>query len=168
LVTMLRILLLQQCFALSEPAMEVILIEVPTMRRFAGIEQLSDRFPDETMILLFRQLFEKHELGEHIFEGVKGHHNARGITMRKGTIVDATFIAVPSSSKNTKGKCDSELPQTEKCNQWYHGLKVHSGLDKDSCFIHSVVVSAASVHYLNKAAEIPHAVEEVVYGVAGY
>jgi IS5 family transposase len=106
LATMLRIHLLQQWYSLSDPAMEEALIEVPTMRSFAGIDLLSDRIPDETTILTFRHLLEKHELGEHIYcfaedcvyESVKAHLRARDMTMRQGTIVDATLIAAPSST----------------------------------------------------------------------
>jgi transposase, IS5 family len=98
LATMLRIHLLQQWYSLSDPAMEEALIEVPTMRRFAGIELISDRIPDETTILTFRNLLEKHDLGQQIFETVKAHLSTRGMTMRQGTIVDATLIAAPSST----------------------------------------------------------------------
>jgi len=106
LATMLRIHLLQQWYSLSDPAMEEALIEVPTMRRFAGIELISDRIPDETTILTFRHLLEKHELGEQISETVKTHLSARGMTMRQGTIVDATLIAAPSStSTSAKPEC---------------------------------------------------------------
>jgi transposase, IS5 family len=103
LATMLRVHLLQQWYSLSDPAMEEALIEVPTMRRFAGIELISDRIPDETTILTFRHLLEKHDLGEQIFETVKAHLSARGMTMRQGTIVDATLIAAPSST-STRAK----------------------------------------------------------------
>ena len=176
LATMLRIHLLQQWYSLSDPAMEEALIEVPTMRRFAGIELISERIPDETTILTFRHLLEKHKLGEQIFETVKALLSARGMTMRQGTIVDATLIAAPSSSKNKEGKRDPEMHQTKKGNQWYHryaegcayGMKVHAGVDKDSGLIHSVVVTAANVHDLTPAAELLHGDEEVVYGDAGY
>jgi IS5 family transposase len=120
MATMLRIHLLQQWYSLSDPAMEEALIEVPTMRRFAGIDLISDRIPDETTILTFRHLLEKHDLGEQIFETVKAHLSARGMTMRQGTIVDATLIAAPSSTKNKEGKRDPEMHQTKKGNQWYH------------------------------------------------
>ena len=168
LATMLRIHLLQQWYSLSDPAMEDALIEVPTMRRFAGIELISDRIPDETTILAFRHLLEKHELGEQIFEIVKAHLSSRGMTMRQGTIVDATLIAAPSSTKNKEGKRDPEMHQTKKGNQWYFGMKVHIGVDKDSGLIHSVVTTAANVHDLTPAAELLHGDEEVVYGDAGY
>ena len=168
LSTMLRIHLLQQWYSLSDPAMEEALIDVPTMRRFAGIELISDRIPDETTILAFRHLLEKHELGEQIFETVKAHLSAQGMTMRQGTIVDATLIAAPSSTKNKAGKRDPEMHQTKKGNQWYYGMKVHIGVDKDSGLIHSVVTTAANVHDLTPTAELLHGDEDVVYSDAGY
>ena len=168
LSTMLRIHLLQQWYSLSDPAMEEALIEVPTMRRFAGIELISDRIPDETTILAFRHLLEKHELGEQIFETVKAHLSAQGMTMRQGTIVDATLIAAPSSTKNKAGKRDPEMHQTKKGNQWYYGMKVNIGVDKDSGLIHSVVTTAANVHDLTPTAELLHGDEDVVYSDAGY
>ena len=123
-----------------------------------------------------RHLLEKHRLGEQIFEAVKAHLSERGMTMRQGTIVDATLIAAPSSTKNKEGKRDPEMHQTKKGNQWYHrfaegfayGMKVHTGVDKDSGLIHSVVVTAANVHDLTPAAELLHGDEEVVYADAGY
>ena len=168
LATMLRIHLLQQWYSLSDPAMEEALIEFPNMRRFAGIELISDRIPDETTILTFRHLLEKHDLGEQIFETVKAHLNAQGMTMRQGTIVDATLIAVPSSTKNKEGKRDPEMHQTKKGNQWYFGMKVHIGVDKDSGLIHSVETTSANVHDITRAAQLLHGEEEVVYGDAGY
>jgi IS5 family transposase len=168
LATMLRIHLMQQWYSLSDPAMEDALIELPTMRRFAGIDMLSDRIPDETTILAFRHLLEKNNLGERIFETVKSHLSKRGMTMRQGTIVDATLIAAPSSTKNKDGKRDPEMHQTKKGNQWYFGMKIHAGVDKDSGLIHSVVTTAANVHDLTPAAELLHGEEEVVYADADY
>jgi IS5 family transposase len=165
--TMLRIHLLQQWYSLSDPAVEEALIEVPTMRRFAGIELIRDRISDETTILTFRHLLEKHGLGKQIFDTVKELLSARGTTMRQGTIVNATLIAAPSFTKNTEGKRDPEMHQTKKGNQWYFGMKMHAGVDKDSGLIHSVVVTAANVHDLTPAAELLHGDEEVVYGDAG-
>jgi IS5 family transposase len=152
--------------------MEEALIKVPTMRRFAGIELISDRIPDETAILAFRHLLEKHELGEQIFETVKANPIARGMTMRQGTIVDATLIAAPSSTKNKDGKLDPEMNQTKKGNQCYPVIKAHNrsaeakgyGVDKDSGLFHSVVTTAANVHNLTPAAELLHGDEEEVYG----
>jgi IS5 family transposase len=168
LAIMLRIHLMQQWYSLSDPAMEDALIEVPTMRRFAGIDMISDRIPDETTILAFRHLLEKHNLGEQIFETVKAHLKANGMAMKQGTIIDATLIAAPSSTKNKTGERDPEMHQTKKGNQWYFGMKVHIGVDKDSGLIHSVETTAANVHDLTPAADLLHGEEEVVYADAGY
>ena len=168
LETMLRIHLMQHWYSLSDPAMEDALIEVPTMRRFAGIDLISERIPDETTILAFRHLLEKHELGQQIFETVKAHLKARGMAMKQGTIIDATLIAAPSSTKNKQGERDPEMHQTKKGNQWYFGMKLHAGVDKDSGLIHSVVVTAANVHDLTPAADLLHGDEQVVYADAGY
>jgi IS5 family transposase len=168
LESMLRIHLMQQWYDLSDPAMEDALIEVPTMRRFAGIDLISDRIPDETTILSFRHLLEKHDLGKQIFESVKAHLKDQGMSMKQGTIIDATLIAAPSSTKNKKGKRDPEMHQTKKGNQWYFGMKVHIGVDKDNGLIHSVETTAANVHDLTPAAELLHGEETVVYADAGY
>ena len=122
LATMLRIHLLQQWYDLSDPAMEDALIEVPTMRRFAGINMISDRIPDETTILTFRHLLERHDLGQQIFEVVKAHLKVNGMAMKQGTIVDATLIAAPTSTKNDKKERDPEMHQTCKGKQWYFGM----------------------------------------------
>jgi IS5 family transposase len=168
LETMLRIHLMQQWYDLSDPAMEDALIEVPTMRRFAGIALISERIPDETTILAFRHLLERHDLGKQIFETVKAHLKANGMAMKQGTIIDATLIAAPSSTKNKKGERDPEMHQTKKGNQWYFGMKVHIGVDKDNGLIHSVETTAANVHDLTPAAELRHGDETVVYADAGY
>jgi IS5 family transposase len=176
LQTLLRIHLLQQWYDLSDPAMEDALIEVPTMRRFAGIDMISDRIPDETTILAFRHLLEKHDLGQQIFEVVKAHLKANGMAMKQGTIIDATLIAAPSSTKNKSKDRDPEMHQTKKGNQWYHrfaegfayGMKVHVGVDSESGLIHSVETTAANVHDLTAAADLLHSEETVVYADAGY
>ncbi len=168
LETMLRIHLMQQWYDLSDPAMEDALIEVPTMRRFAGIDLISERIPDETTILAFRHLLERHDLGKQIFEKVKAHLKANGMSMKQGTIIDATLIAAPSSTKNKKGERDAEMHQTKKGNQWYFGMKVHIGVDKDNGLIHSVETTAANVHDLTPAPELLHGEETVVYADAGY
>jgi IS5 family transposase len=136
--------------------MEEALIEVPTIRRFASIELISDRIPDEATILTFRYLLEKHGLGEQGFETVEAILAVRSLTMRQSTIVNATLIAAPSSTKNKEGKRDPEMHQTKKGNRWYFGMKVHAGVDKDSGLIHSVVVTAANVHDLTPAFELLH------------
>jgi IS5 family transposase len=168
LETMLRIHLMQQWYDLSDPAMEDALIEVPTMRRFAGIDLISDRIPDETTILSFRHLLEKHNLGKQIFETVKAHLKANGMAMKQGTIIDATLIAAPSSTKNKKGKRDPEMHQTKKGNQWYFGMKLHIGVDKDNGLIHAIETTSANVHDLTPAAELLHGQETVVYADSGY
>ena len=181
---MLRVHLMQQWYDLSDPAMEDALIEVATMRRFAGIALITDRIPDETTILKFRHLLETHNLGEQIFETVKAHLKANGMAIKQGTIIDATLIAAPSSTKNKKGARDPEMHQTKRGNQWYHrcaegfayGMKVHNryaeakgyGVDKDTGLIHAVETTAANVHDLTPAAELLHGEETVVYGDAGY
>jgi IS5 family transposase len=165
---MLRVYLMQQWYDLSDPGMEDALIEVPTMRRFAGIDLISDRIPDETTILAFRHLLEKHDLGDQIFEAVKAHLKANGMAMKQRTIIDATLIAAPSSTKNEKGERDPEMHQTKKGNQWYFGMKVHIGVDKDTGLIHSVETTAANVHDLTPGAELLHGEETVVYADAGY
>ena len=168
LEAMLRIHLMQQWYDLSDPAMEDALIEVPTMRRFAGIDLISERIPDETTILGFRHLLEKHDLGKQIFETVKAHLKANGMAMKQGTIIDATLIAAPSSTKNKKGERDPEMHQTRKGKQWYFGMKVHVGVDKDNGLIHSIETTSANVHDLTPAAELLHGKETVVYADAGY
>jgi IS5 family transposase len=168
LETMLRIHLMQHWYSLSDPAMEDALIEVPTMRRFAGIDLISERIPDETTILAFRHLLEKHELGQQIFETVKAHLKARGMAMKQGTIIDATLIAAPSSTKNKQGERDPEMHQTKKGNQWYFGMKLHIGVDAASGLIHSVQTTSANVHDLTPAPELLHGEETLVYADAGY
>jgi transposase, IS5 family len=136
-------------------------------RRFAGIDLVSERIPDETTILAFRHLLEKHNLGEQIFETAKAHLKANGMAMKQGTNIDATLIAVPSSTKSKAGERDPEIHQTKKGNQWSYGMKVHIGVDKDSGLIHSVETTAANVHDLTPATELLHGDEEVVYADAG-
>ncbi len=174
--TMLRIHLMQHWYSLSDPAMEDALIEVPTMRRFAGIDLISERIPDETMILAFRHLLEKHDLGQQIFETVKAHLKACSMAMKQGTIIDATLIAAPSSTKNKDGERDPEMHQTKKGNQLFHrcaegfayGMKVHIGVDAASGLIHSVQTTSANVHDLTPAPELLHGEETLVYADAGY
>ncbi len=156
--------------------MENALIEMPAKRRFAGITLITERIPDETTILAFRHLLEKNDLGEQIFPAVKAHLKERGMAMQQGTILDATLIAAPSSTKNRAGERDPETHQTKNGNQRDHscavgyayGMKVHIGVDKDSGLIHSVETTAANVHDLAPAVELRHGEEEAVYAHAGY
>ena len=115
------------------------------MRRFAGIDLMSDRIPNETTILTFRHLLEKHGLGDEIFETVNAYLRDRGMEMRQGTIIDATLIAAPSSTKNKARERDPEMHQTCKGKQWHFGMKVHIGVDKDKDLIQSVETTAAKL-----------------------
>ena len=138
LSAMLRIHCLQQWYGLSDPAMEEALYEIASMRQFAGLSLARGAVPDETTILKFRHLLERHDLGRQIFETVKGHLQAKGLMLRQGTIVDATIVSAPSSTKNSTGERDPEMHQTRKGNQWYFGMKAHLGVDSRSKLIHAV------------------------------
>ena len=138
LSTMLRIYLMQQWFNLSDPAMEDALYEVESMQRFAGLELCEDRLPDETTILKFRHLLEKHSLGDALFAAVGEHLQAHGLQLSKGTMVDATLIAASPSTKNATGERDPEMHQTRKGKQWYFGMKIHVGADINSGTAHTV------------------------------
>jgi IS5 family transposase len=164
--TMLRIHLMQQWYDRSDPTMEDALIELPTMRRFAAINLISDRIPDETTILSFRHLLEKDDLGRQILETGKSHLMDNVISTKQGTIIDATLIAAPSSTKNKKGERDLKMHQTKKGNQWHFGMRFYIGLDKDLGPIHSVVSKSANVHDLTPVAELLYIDEGVVYGDA--
>lgn len=161
-------------YSLSNPAMEDALIEVPTNRRFAGSDLVSEHIPKETTILAFRHWLEKQKLGEQIFKPVNAELNFNGIAMKQATIIDATLIAAPSSSKNKAGGRHLEVHQTKKGSQRYHhdakgfatGMKINIGADKDSGHIHSVETTAANVHDFTPAAELLHGEEEVVNAVA--
>ena len=130
--TMLRIHYLQQWFGLSDPAMEEALHDVPLFMEFAGLSSGANRIPDETTILRFRHLLEKHDLAADMLRVVNDILQAKGMLMRTGTTVDATLISAPSSTKNDSGERDPEMHQTKKGNQWYFGMKAHIGVDAAS------------------------------------
>jgi IS5 family transposase len=165
---MLRIHCLQQWYALSDPAVEEELYEIASMRRFVGLSLSHGSVPDETTILNFRHLLERHDLSAAIFEAVKKHLQGAGLLLRQGTIVDATIIAAPSSTKNSTGKRDPEMHQTKKGNQWYFGMKAHIGADADSGLVHSVIGTAANVGDVTQADALLHGQEEEAFGDAGY
>jgi transposase, IS5 family len=167
LETMLRVHFLQQWYGLSDPAMEEALYEIPTLRRFAGLGGL-DTFPDETTILNFRRLLERHGLARKIFERVNAHLARRGQSLRSGTIVDATIIAAPSSTKNREGRRDPQMHQTKKGNQWHFGMKAHIGVDEESGLVHHVECTAANVADVTCAHRLLHGAEDTVYGDSGY
>ncbi|WP_407369009.1 IS5-like element IS1646 family transposase [Xanthomonas campestris] len=167
LATMLRIHLLQQWYALSDPAMEEALHEIPTLRRFAQLGGL-DNVPDETTILNFRRLLETHGLAARMLEAVNAHLARKGQSLRSGTIVDATLIAAPSSTKNADHARDPEMHQTKKGNQWYFGMKAHIGVDEFSGLVHHVHCTAANVADVTVTHALLHAKEDSVFGDSGY
>lgn len=167
LTTMLRVHFLQQWYALSDPGMEEALYEIPTLRRFAQLSGL-DAIPDETTILNFRRLLETHGLAAKIFERVNAHLSRKGQCLRAGTIVDATIIAAPSSTKNADGQRDPEMHQTKKGNQWHFGMKAHIGVDEESGLVHHVECTAANVADVSQVHKLLHGREETVYGDSGY
>jgi IS5 family transposase len=167
LATMLRIHFLQQWYALSDPAMEEALFDTPVMRRFARLNGL-ENIPDETTILNFRRLLEDHGLAERIFERVNAHLARKGQSLRAGTIVDATIIAAPSSTKNQDGERDPQMHQTKKGNQWHFGMKAHIGVDDESGLVHHVECTAANVADVTQVHKLLHGKEETVYGDSGY
>jgi transposase, IS5 family len=166
--TMLRIHYLQQWFALSDPAMEEALHDMPVFREFARLGEGVERLPDETTILRFRHLLEKHDLATDMLRVVNDILQAKGLTMKKGTVVDATLIAAPSSTKNAEGERDPEMKQAKKGNQWYFGMKAHIGVDAYSGLVHSVVGTAANVNDVTQAGALLHGQEAEAFGDAGY
>ena len=165
---MLRIYFMQQWYALSDPAMEDALYDIESMRRFAGIDIATDVVPDETTILHFRHLLERHELTKKIFEKTQRYLKERGLLLREGTIVDATIINAPSSTKNHDNTRDKEMKQTKKGNQWYFGMKAHVGTDSKTGLAHSIVVTDAGVHDSQVMDELLHGEEQAVYGDRAY
>lgn len=164
---MLRLHLLQQLFGLSDFAMEEALFETPLYRTFAGLEE-NARLPDRVSILRFRHLLEKHNLAKQFFETVNAMLQQRGLMLHSGTVIDATIIAAPSSTKNSSGKRDPEMHQTKKGNQWHHGMKSHIGADAQSGLVHSMVGTAANVNDVTQAHALVHGDEADFYADAGY
>lgn len=167
LQTMLRIHLLQQWFSLSDPGAEDALYEMPTLRQFARLGSLAD-IPDETTILNFRRLLERNGLAEQLFNAVNEVLAQRGERMQRGTMVDATIIHAPSSTKNADGKRDPEMHQTKKGNQWFFGMKAHIGADTRTGLVHSVVCTAANVADVTQAQHLLRGDEATVHGDSGY
>jgi transposase, IS5 family len=165
---MLRIYFLQNWFNLSDPAVEEALYDSLSMRNFVGIDLGREGAPDETTVCKFRHLLEAHDLGKRLFEEVGRHLQAKGLKVSTGTIVDATIINAPSSTKNREGKRDPEMCQTKKGNQWYFGMKAHIGVDSQTKLIHSVVATAANVHDKHPIPQLLHGNENRVYGDSAY
>ena len=167
---MLRIYFLQQWFNLSDPAVEEALYESVSisMRSFANIDLGNEPVPDETTVCKFRHLLERHDLGKRIFEEVGRHLQERGMKVSGGTIVDATIISAPSSTKNKEGKRDPEMRQTKKGNQWYFGMKGHIGVDSKTKLIHAVVATGANVHDSQVLPKLLHGRETRYWGDSAY
>ena len=165
---MLRIYCLQQWFNLSDPAAEEALYDSLSMRRFVGIDLGREPVPDETTICRFRHLLETHDFGRRMFERVHEHLEAKGLRLSSGTIVDATIIHAPSSTKNEAQARDPDMHQTKKGNQWYFGMKAHFGVDKRSKVIHAVVATAANVHDSAVLGDLLHGEERDVWGDSAY
>ena len=165
---MLRVYFLQQWYALADEALEDALYDSQALQRFARIELEAEGVPDATTLLTFRRLRETHDLCKALFTAINADLTARGLLLREGTLVDATLIAAPSSTKNQKRARDPEMHQTKKGSQWYFGLKAHIGTDRDSTLVHTVVVTAANVADIAKTAELLHGEERQVHADAGY
>jgi IS5 family transposase len=165
---MLRIHLLQQWFTLSDPLMEEMLIDTPCFRRFARIDLIDGRIPDETTILNFRHLLETHGMAERIFALINQYLVSKGLRLSKGTIVDATIIEALSSTKNATGTRDPEMHQTKKGNNWHFGMKAHIGVDAETGLVHSLQTTSANVHDLTPVEELLTGEENTIFADAGY
>ena len=165
---MLRIHCLQLWFDLSDPAVEEALYDSRAMRSFVGIDLGREPVPDETTVMRFRHLLEENKLGAKIFEEVGRVLQRRGLRLSKGTIVDATIIAAPSSTKNADGERDPEMHQTKKGQQWYFGMKMHVGVDSQSKVIHAVAVTPANTADCKVMGQLLHGQETRVYGDQAY
>jgi len=168
LTMMLRVYCLQQWYGLSDPGMEEALYDMESMRRFAGIELNDEAIPDETSILNFRRLLETHELTAKIFAEVVEYLEEHKLLLRQGTIVDATIIPAPPSTRNAERKRDPEMSATRKGNNWHFGMKAHIGADAKGGLVHTVVVTTASEADITIMDELLHGDEQVVYGDKGY
>ena len=167
LESILRVHLMQNWFALSDPAMEEALYEIASLRTFARLS-LTEAIPDETTILNFRHLLEESDLAEDILKLVNAHLARKGLLLKRGSIVDATIIAAPSSTKNSSGKRDPEMHQTQKGNQWHFGMKAHIAVDADSGLVHTVTTTAANESDVGQIADLLHGKEQQVWADSGY
>jgi len=166
LSSMLRIHCMQHWYNMSDPAMEDALYEIHSMRKFAGLTL--DRIPDETTVLNFRHLLERHKLGEKIFKEISKLLEEHGLILKEGTAVDATIIPAPSSTKNAEGKRDPEMHQTKKGNQWHFGMKAHIGVDAETGVVHSMTTTPANHHDITEADKLLHGEEQDVFADSGY
>ena len=165
---MLRMYLLQQWYGLADEALEDAIYDSQALRDFVGIDLSRESVPDATTLLKFRRLLLANDLTRALFEEINAHLAQQGLLMRAGTIVDATIIAAPSSTKNAKGERDPEMHQAKKGNQWHHGMKAHIGVDAESGIVHSLVSTAANVSDVTQAASLLHGAETDAFGDSGY
>lgn len=165
---MLRIYFFQQWFNLSDPAAEDALYDSVSIRNFVGVDLGAERAPDETTICRFRHLLERQNLGSALFEYVLEYLEVNGIEVGRGTIVDATIISAPPSTKNKDEKRDPDMHQTKKGNQWFFGMKAHPGVDSPTKVIHAVVATAANVHDSHYLPDLLHGEEAKVWGDSAY
>lgn len=166
--TMLRMYLLQVWFNLSDEGVEEAIYDSYAMRRFMSLDFVVEQVPDATTLLHFRHLLEEHQLGQALLAAQNQIFDQQGWIMRGGSIVDATIIAAPSSTKNATGTRDPQMHQTKKGNQWYFGMKAHIGADAGTGYVHTVRATAANVHDLDQLADLVRQDDEVVYADAGY
>lgn len=166
--TMLRIYFLQQWYNLSDPGAEESLYDMESMRRFVGLELCQDSIPDETTILNFRHLIEKHKLTEQLFAEINNYLIDQGIQVSQGSLVDATIITAPSSTKNKEKKRDPQMKSTRKNNQYFFGLKLHIASDVNSNTIHSATVTGANVADIDELPKLLRETDQVVFADAGY
>lgn len=166
--TMLRMYLMQNWFNLSDAAIEDAIYDSYAMRSFMHIDFFEEQVPDATTLLKFRHLLEQYKIGEQIFADVTNRLEQAGLIMHGGTIVDATIISAPSSTKNKESKRDEEMHQTKKGNQWYFGMKVHSGVDAGTGYVHTITGTSANVHDVSEAGNLIRKDDDVVYGDSGY
>lgn len=165
---MLRMYIAQQCFGLSDEGIEDALYDSQAIRGFVGIDLAREAAPDATTLLKFRRLLEQHQLTEGIFATINVHLAEKGLLLREGTVVDATIIAAPSSTRNQSEGRDPEMHQTKKGNQWHFGMKAHIGVDAQSGLVHTLVTTAANVNDVTQAHQLLHGQETVAFGDAGY
>jgi IS5 family transposase len=158
----------QQCFGLSDEGIEDAIYDSQAIRGFVGIDLSRESAPDATTLLKFRRLLETHQLTERIFETINALLAAKGLILKEGTVVDATIIAAPSSTKNRSGERDPEMHQTKKGNQWYFGMKAHIGVDAETGIVHTLVTTSANINDVTQAHALLHGEERLAFGDAGY
>ena len=166
--TMLRMYFLQIWFSLSDEMVEDAIYDSHSMRKFMGVSFVDGQAPDATTLLKFRHILEENNLCEKLFKDLNERLDAAGCVMRGGSIIDATIIKAPSSTKNESGKRDPEMHQTKKGNEWHFGMKAHIGVDAGTGYVHSVTVTAANAHDITEASKLLREDDEVVYGDGGY